>query len=56
MNPTLLRTIGIVLALCALVTAILNLHRVADLKMPWLPALFIILFAAVMLVGRRRQT
>jgi hypothetical protein len=35
MNSPLLRLIGILLLVAAVVAAVLNLHRVADLRMPW---------------------
>ena len=35
MSAPLLRLIGILLLVAAVVAAILNLHRVADLGMPW---------------------
>jgi hypothetical protein len=34
--PNVLRLLGILLLIAAAVTAILNLHRVADLGLPWL--------------------
>lgn len=55
MNPGLLRLIGILLLIAAVVAAILNLHRVADLGMPWLAPLLLVLGAALVVVARRRQ-
>ena len=56
MNPALLRLIGFLLIIAAAVAAILNLHRVADLGLPWLGPLLLILGAALVAFARRRQT
>ena len=56
MNPALLRLIGILLLVAAVVAAILNLHRVADLGMPWLGPLLLVFGAAFVVFARRRQT
>ena len=56
MNPAFVRLIGILLVVAAAVAAILNLHRVADLRMPWLAPLLIVLGVAFMLFGKRRRT
>jgi hypothetical protein len=53
MNPSILRLIGIMLLIAAAVVAILNLHRVADLGMLWLPPLLLVLGAALMIFARR---
>ena len=55
MNPALLRLIGILLLIAAVVAAVLNLHRVANLGMPWLAPLLLVLGAALVVVARRRQ-
>jgi hypothetical protein len=55
MNPALLRLIGILLLVAAAATAILNLHRVADLKMPWLAPLLLVWGAAFVIFARRRR-
>jgi Flp pilus assembly protein protease CpaA len=55
MNPSIIRLIGIVLLVAAAVTAILNLHRVADLKMPWLAPLLLVLGIGLVVFARRRQ-
>ena len=55
MNPTLLRVIGFLLLVAAVVAAILNLHRVADLGMPWLAPLLLVLGVAFVVFARRRQ-
>jgi hypothetical protein len=54
MSPALLRLIGILLLVAAAVAAILNLHRVADLGMPWLAPLLLVLGAAFVVFGKRR--
>lgn len=56
MNPALLRLIGILLLVSAVAAAILNLHRVADLGMPWLGPLLLVLGAAFVVFARRRQS
>ena len=55
MNPALLRLIGILLLVAAAATAILNLHRVADLGMPWLAPLLLVLGMAFVVFAKRRQ-
>jgi hypothetical protein len=55
MNPALLRLIGILLVIASAVAAILNLHRVADLRMPWLAPLLLVLGAAFVALARRRR-
>jgi hypothetical protein len=42
MNPSITRLVGIALLIAAVVAAILNLHRVADLRMPWLAPMLMI--------------
>ena len=54
MNPAILRLIGILLLIAAVAAAILNLHRVADLGMPWLGPLLLVLGAAFMIFAKRR--
>jgi hypothetical protein len=54
MNRSITRLVGIALLITAPAVAILNLHRVADLRMPWLaPALMILGIAFVVLARRR---
>lgn len=55
MNPPLLRLIGILLLFAAIAAAILNLHRVADLRMPWLAPLLVVLGVAFVVFAKRRQ-
>jgi hypothetical protein len=51
--PNVLRLFGILLLIAAAVTAILNLHRVADLGLPWLAPLLLIFGAVLMALSRR---
>jgi hypothetical protein len=55
MNPALLRLIGFLLVVAAAVAAVLNLHRVADLRMPWLAPLLLVLGMVFVVLARRRQ-
>jgi hypothetical protein len=55
MNPAILRFVGILLVVAAAVTAILNLHRVADLRMPWLAPILLVFGAAFVTIAKRRQ-
>jgi hypothetical protein len=55
MNPAFLRVIGILLLVAAVVAAILNLHRVADLGMPWLGPLLLVLGAVFVVLAKKRQ-
>jgi hypothetical protein len=55
MNPPVLRLIGILLLVAAVVAAVLNLHRVADLRMPWLGPLLLIVGAAFVVLARRQR-
>jgi hypothetical protein len=55
MNPALLRLIGILLLVAAVVAAILNLHRVADLGMPWLGPLLLVLGAVFLILASKGQ-
>lgn len=55
MSPAVIRIIGILLLIGAVITAILNLHRVADLGMPWLAPLFLVLGVALVAAARRRK-
>jgi hypothetical protein len=56
MNPAFVRLIGILLLVAAAVAAILNLHRVADLRMPWLGPLLLMLGAAFVIFAKKRQS
>ncbi len=55
MNPSIIRLIAIVLLIAAAVVAILNLHRVADLRMPWLAPLLMICGVVFVIFARRRK-
>lgn len=55
MNPSIIRLAGIALLIAAAVVAILNLHRVADLRMPWLAPLLMVLGIAFVTLARRRK-
>jgi hypothetical protein len=55
MNPALLRVIGFLLLVAAVAAAILNLHRVADLRMPWLAPLLLVLGAAFVIFAKKLQ-
>jgi hypothetical protein len=54
LNP--LRLVGILLLVAAAAAAILNLHRVANLGMPWLAPLLLVLGAAFVVFAKMRQT
>jgi len=54
MSPFLIRLIGIVLVFGAVIVAGLNLHRGADLRMPWLVPLLMILGIAFVIRARRK--
>ena len=55
MNRSIIRLIGIVFLITAAVAAILNLHRVADLRMPWLAPVLMVLGIAFVAFARRRK-
>ena len=55
MNPSIIRVVGIALLIAAVIAAILNLHRVADLRMPWLGPLLMVLGIALVVLARRRN-
>jgi hypothetical protein len=55
MNRSAIRVIGILLLMTAVVVSILNLHRVADLRMPWLAPLFMVWGLAFVILARRRK-
>jgi hypothetical protein len=54
-SPNFLRVVGFLFLVGAAVMAILNLHRVADLRMPWAAPLFLIIGAAFMIFSRRAK-
>ena len=49
------RLIGILFLVAACVVAVLNLHRVANLGIPWLAPLFLIIGAAFIIFSKRGQ-
>lgn len=51
--PNVLRVFGILFLLGAVVVAILNLHRVADLGLPWVAPLLLIFGVVCMTLSRR---
>jgi hypothetical protein len=55
MTRSVIRFIGIMLLGAAIAVAVLNLHRVADLKMPWLAPLLMIWGAVFVILARRRK-
>ena len=54
MSPSVIRIIGILFLIGAAIVAILNLHRVADLRMPWLAPILMILGIVLVAASRRR--
>lgn len=55
MNPSIARSIGIALLIAAVAVAILNLHRVADLRMPWMAPVIMVLGIGFVALSRRRK-
>ncbi len=55
MSPSVVRMIGLLFLVGAVIAAVLNLHRVADLRMPWLAPLLMILGVALVVAARRRK-
>ena len=55
MNPSIIRLVGIALLIAAAIVAVLNLHRVADLRMPWLAPVLLVLGIACVALARRRK-
>ena len=50
-----MRWLGILFLVGAVAAAILNLHRVADLGMPWLAPLLLIIGAGLTIFSKRRS-
>lgn len=55
MNPSITRLVGIALLIAAAAAAVLNLHRVADLRMPWLAPVLMVFGIALVILARRHQ-
>ena len=53
MNSNIFRSIGILLLVAAVIAAVLNLHRVADLRMPWLAPFLLVVGIAFVIFARR---
>ena len=49
------RLVGILFLVAACVAAVLNLNRVANLGMPWLAPLFLIIGAAFVIFSKRAE-
>ena len=49
----MLRLIGLLLVISAAVVAVLNLHRVANLGLPWLAPLLLVIGVVFVVVSRR---
>ncbi|MEA2205000.1 MAG: hypothetical protein QOE77_1776 [Blastocatellia bacterium] len=54
MNPSIRRVIGTMLLVAAAVAGILNLHRVADLRMPWLAPVLLVCGIGLVMSAKRR--
>lgn len=54
MNASIIRLAGIALLIAAAIVAVLNLQRVADLKMTWLAPLLMVLGIALVALSKRR--
>ena len=55
-TPNILRVFGFLFLVSAAVVAILNLHRVANLGLPWVAPLLLIFGAACMVLSRRGES
>jgi hypothetical protein len=55
MTPSTIRLLGFTLLLAAAIAAVLNLHRVADLRMPWLAPLLMVWGVVFIVLARRRK-
>lgn len=55
LNPLTFRVIGFLFIIGAVVAAVLNLHRVADLRMPWLAPPLLVIGAAFVIASRRSK-
>lgn len=50
----MMRLLGFLFLAAAIVAAILNLHRVADLGLPWLAPMLLVVGAVLTILARRR--
>lgn len=55
MTPQILRLLGVLFMVSAAVVAVLNLHRVANLGLPWLTFLFFAFGLACLGLSRRAK-
>lgn len=55
MSPKVLRLVGVFFMVDAVIVAVLNLHRVANLGMTWLPPLFIVIGALFTVLARKKS-
>jgi hypothetical protein len=55
MSANIQRIIGVVIMAAAVVVAVLNLKRVADLGMPWLSSVLLVIGLGFMVNARRRK-
>ena len=55
MSPLIVRSVGFALLIAAAAVAILNLHRVADLRMPWMAPAIMVLGIGFVALARRRN-
>ncbi|HMJ26268.1 MAG TPA: hypothetical protein VK475_10580 [Pyrinomonadaceae bacterium] len=54
MTPKVMRVLGFLFLAGAIVFAVLNLHRVANLGMPWIAPLLLIVGAGLTAASRRK--
>ncbi|MFN2455576.1 MAG: hypothetical protein ABR577_15305 [Pyrinomonadaceae bacterium] len=55
MTPKLMRLIGIFFFVDAAIIAVLNLKRVANLGLPWLSTLFLLIGLIFVVIARRQS-
>jgi len=53
MTPNIIRLFGFLFLVGAVAVAILNLHRVANLGLPWVAPLLLVVGAALMGISKR---
>ena len=53
MNPKILRLLGVFFLLDAAIVSVLNLKRVADLGLPWLSPLLLVIGALFIVLSRK---